>query len=500
MGRSSALLTGALGAVAAFGQAAPPTSPPQVPDTLREMLCGNQGMVPTSLEVPSVGCFRVPSGGTAVGMFDGRQFVITVDAGGKPKCRFDGAAVDCSGCVGRPVPQCPARLMVFSHNADRSVLFSVQQKADGNRYLFRIDTWNAYLAQKQTQQMVESAQAHTTQPALTSGTVAAPPAPSAAPAPPLPGMPVQPTDGPGALSAVGLQAQNAYGAGQFGKLDALIEALSQPDQLTDDGLPRLQGVYDGLESFLDIWKDWDREFSKIAEWRKEYPESYGPDLVEALLWRAWAWNARGGGYADSVTPEGWKLFTEKIAHADEVLERSKHRASRSPLWYQIRLGIARDAGWDHERYGALFDEATKRFSWYIPLYLFAANYLLPKWDGSYAALDALARRTTSIPLGADYSLYARIYWSVTSDEELEFQLFQDSQASWPRMKAGFEGLMKRYPKSKWNLNAYAYFACLAEDASTYAVVRAEIGQNLIPDAWASNHSADVCDEHLLGHT
>jgi Domain of unknown function (DUF4034) len=482
MKKSFTLVIASLSAVAAFAQTAPPTSPPQVPHSLREMLCGSQGMVPTSLEIPTIGCFRVPGGGTAAGMFDGRQFVITVDAGGEPKCRSDGAAVDCSGCVGQSVAQCPVRLMVFSHNADKSVLFSVQRKADGNRYLFRIDTWNAYLAQKQTQQAVEAAQPHTLQPALP------------------PGMAAQPTDGPGALSAVGFQAQSAYGGGQFAKLDTLIEALSQPDQLTDDGLPRLQGVYDGLSSFLEIWKDWDTEFGKIAEWRREYPESYGPDLVEALLWREWAWNARGGGYADSVTPEGWKLFAARIAHADEVLGRSKHRASRSPLWYEIRLAIARDAGWDHQHYGALFDEATKQFSWYVPFYLFAANYLSPKWDGSYAAVDALARRTTSTPLGADHSLYARIYWDVAQGEELEFQLFQDSQATWPQMKAGFEGLMKRYPKSKWNLNAYAYFACLADDASTYAVVRAQIGQNLIADAWASNHSPDVCDEHLLGHT
>lgn len=60
--------------------------------------------------------------------------------------------------------------------------------------------------------------------------------------------------------------------------------------------------------------------------------------------------------------------------------------------------------------------------------------------------------------------------------------------------------MKRYPNSKWNLNAYAFFACIADDASTYGVLRAQIAQDVIPDAWASNHSIEVCDEHLLGHT
>lgn len=67
------------------------------------------------------------------------------------------------------------------------------------------------------------------------------------------------------------------------------------------------------------------------------------------------------------------------------------------------------------------------------------------------------------------------------------------------MKAGFEGLMKRYPKSKWNLNGYAYFACLADDASTHGALRARIGRDVISEAWGSNHSSEVCDERLFGH-
>lgn len=504
MRRSFALLAASLAAVAALGQSAPPASPPQDARVkLREMLCG-EGVPPTSTEVPTIGCFGVPGGGTARGTFEGHQFVVAVDAGGEPSCRLDGAATDCSGCVGPHIPQCPVMLMVISRNADRSVSLVVQRKADGNRYLFRIDAWNRYLEHTQTQTEVAAAQAQPPPPALPPGiSTTVPPIPPS-PAPPLPpGMvpgSVEATDGPGALAAVGWKAQGAYGAGQFAKLDALLETLSQPDQLADDGMPRLQGVYDGLWDFLSTWKDWQAELDKIAQWRKEFPDSYGPDLVEAIIWRAWAWHTRGDGYAATVTPEGWKLFTAKISRANEVLEHSQQRASRSPLWYLLRLGIARDAGCDHKQYRALFEEATQRFPWYVPLYLWAANYLSPKWGGSYEAVDALARRTTTIPLGADYSLYARVWLHVTRDEPLEFELFENSPATWPRMKAGLDGLMSRYPKSDWNLNTYAYLACVANDGPTYGLLRARIGQKLIPSAWASNHSSEVCDERLLEHT
>jgi hypothetical protein len=498
MKSSLALLVASFAAVAA-GQTPPPTSLTTPQLTLREMLCGRQGLPPTSAEIPSIGCFTTAATGTARTVSEGHQYVVTVDAGGEPKCRFDGEIADCNGCVGQAIAACPVKLMVVSHNADRSVSFSVQRHVGGNRYVNRVDAWDRYLEQKQSHQEAEAAQTHAPLPTLPSSAVEAP----SIPGPPPPGMfpgSVAPTDGPAALAAVGWQAQGAYGSGQFAKLDALIETLSQPDQTTDDGMPRLQGVYDGLWSFMNAYKDWQVELDKIAEWRKEYPDSCGADLVEVILWRAWAWHARGEGDAETVTPEGWKLFRDKILSADGVLERSKGRASKSPLWYQLSLGIARDAGWDHQRYRALFNEGTKKYPWYVPLYLWAANYLSPKWGGSYEMVDALARLTTTTPLGADYSLYARVYWHLTCDECLEFGLYRDSPATWPRMKTGFEGLMNRYPKSKWNLNGYAYFACLANDAQTYGVLRAQIGKDLIPEAWGSNHSAEVCDEHLFGHT
>lgn len=498
----SALLA-ALLVTHATAQNAPMSGPSREANVaFRELLCGKQGMPPTSTEIPTIGCFGVPSGGTARGMFEGHEFTVAVDPVNGPKCRYNGTAVPCTGCIGEQIPACPVKLTIASHNTDGSMSFSVQRKADGDTYLFRIDAWNSYLERKQPREDAATAQSAPGGLPLGAPLAPAPPAQSLqSPLPPgmVPGV-AEATDGPSALDAVGWTAQSAYRSGQFAKLDALVEAMSQPDQLTDDGLPRLQGVYNSIWASVYAWKDWEGELHRIATWRKTYPDSYAADLVEAIVWRAWAWHTRGEGSAATVTSEGWKLFEAKLSRADEVLEKCKHRASRSPLWYQLRLGIARDAGWSHERYRTVFDEATQQFPWYVPLYLWAANYLSPKWGGTYQDVDALARRTATIPLGADYSLYARVYWHLTEGEPLEFEPFQDSAANWPLMKAGFEGLMKRYPKSKWNLNAYAYFACRANDGSTYGALRARIGRDVIATAWTSNYSMEVCDERLLGQT
>jgi len=55
---------------------------------------------------------------------------------------------------------------------------------------------------------------------------------------------------------------------------------------------------------------------------------------------------------------------------------------------------------------------------------------------------------------------------LSDGEELGFDLFKNSKASWSLMKLGFDQLMLRYPKSTWNLNVYAAFACRANDGAT----------------------------------
>ena len=116
--------------------------------------------------------------------------------------------------------------------------------------------------------------------------------------------------------------------------------------------------------------------------------------------------------------------------------------------------------------------------WYVPLYDLATNYLSPLWSGSFEAVDALAQSTLATPQGRDHSLYARVYWHLTS----------------------FESLMRSYPKSRWNLNVFASFACRADDAATYGPLRTRIGKGVWFDAWPTNYSIEVCDAHLLTGT
>jgi hypothetical protein len=77
-------------------------------------------------------------------------------------------------------------------------------------------------------------------------------------------------------------------------------------------------------------------------------------------------------------------------------------------------------------------------------------------------------------------MYARLNWAT-----MDFSMFKNGQADWPRMKAGFEQMMKEYPDA-WNTNNFAKFACIAKDHETLSALIPKIGDAPIAEAWEDN--------------
>src|SRR4029434_549725 len=98
-----------------------------------------------------------------------------------------------------------------------------------------------------------------------------------------------------------------------------------------------------------------------AEYRQQKPESPFAPLATAMQLRASAWRARGHGFADTVRPEGWKLFAERLAAAWQVIEASKSTSSRLPLWYEQAIKVGMDLERPASDLTALFNEGINRF-------------------------------------------------------------------------------------------------------------------------------------------
>jgi hypothetical protein len=261
---------------------------------------------------------------------------------------------------------------------------------------------------------------------------------------------------------------------QFAKINAMADNLSESRERLPDGRWKLSFVTHGLTG--DIPKRdasaWGARLQLMDRWIAATPGNPTPYIAKAQVLLAYAWDARGNGYANTVKEEDWPIFRQRIAQARDTLEKSEKISKRSPLWYEKMQDIAKAQSWPEEDFVRLFREgAAKEPANYI-LYFKAADYLLPRWHGSARQLaDFVNSAVAATEKKEGQTLYTRIYWSLLW--ALEDRTFSPGYADWPRMRQGFEDIVRVYPDN-WNLNAYTYYACMAQDWQTARIIGAKL--------------------------
>jgi Domain of unknown function (DUF4034) len=260
----------------------------------------------------------------------------------------------------------------------------------------------------------------------------------------------------------------------------------------------MRGFSDYFNGVTGKYDAWNTDHKKIKDWQAAYPKSVCAPLAEVVYWEAYAWHARGHGYADTVTPEGWKLFGDRLANAQKVLSESKAIAASNPSWYTQQLIVWRGLQKPSPDMLKLLVEGLNLYPDYFQSSAAMINELLPSWGGTWNEVDAFVRTVVGVTQKTQkQSMYARLYWSVFLLEGNTFELFTQSLADWGPMKTGFDDLMALNPKSAWNLNNYISFACRADDKATYLKLRPRITkETFYSGAWSPNHSMDVCDAHF----
>jgi len=271
----------------------------------------------------------------------------------------------------------------------------------------------------------------------------------------------------------------------YDKLDQLSERARSEQLALSDGQPQLTAIYAGVigcgcgNQLND--ELWQVRKQRLEEWAKRNPESTTARLALAAYPVKYAWMARGGGYASTVSPEGWKLFRERMEEGRKTMQAVDGKARQDPGWYEYMLEVALSQGWPADRYDAIFFEAVEKYPYYTPYYFSRMSFYSPKWYGSVEASkrvveDAVAR--TRSRWGE--VLYARLQWSNS-----DFNMFRSGRADWPRMKAGFEQLIKEYP-DPWNVHNFAKFSCYADDLKTLSTLLPRVTPEPVVAAWQND--------------
>ncbi|MBI3528800.1 MAG: hypothetical protein HY067_12630 [Betaproteobacteria bacterium] len=263
------------------------------------------------------------------------------------------------------------------------------------------------------------------------------------------------------------QARNALLSENFPELERLSILYGKNDKRTPSGAQKISLFDDGLNLALtpppnEDEKYCDRMEKKVLNWIGAYPKSPAARIAYARALSAHAFFFRGKGYANTVPEEAWEPFFRYENIAMDYLNKNESIASADTGWYAIKIHIAKHLGWKRERINPFIEEALSKNVDDDRIYYAVLDYLFPKWHGDADQLEHFVSYVvTKTQEKRGMELYARFY-AAASQFQYKHELFSQSKASWPRMKIGFEDLLRRYP-DPWNANIYAHFACLARD-------------------------------------
>ncbi len=305
-------------------------------------------------------------------------------------------------------------------------------------------------------------------------------------------------DGPAQRRETGCEAQRRL----------LLQDYVFLEQQLDSGLQRLNDLADGTSSFTGVVEGLDdlfeygpvapdQLFVYLSEWRRAYPDSVYPSLLEAMVFRQWAWSSRGHGFAKSVTAQQWQLFRMRLDLALAVLDEVAPRATTHPLWYQLAINTALDESLPLDEIRQLYQQGVTKNRSYMPLHSAMLRVLLPRWQGSATEVAAFIDRTT---IDGNNSDYARLFWAYSRYEQDNDDLFDQSPVSWPRIRDGFGRLMREHPGSDYWVNAYANLACRQRNRDEYTRVRGQLDTRLSSTAWSSALSLADCDKRFESGT
>lgn len=272
--------------------------------------------------------------------------------------------------------------------------------------------------------------------------------------------------------------------------DALDNAAREdrsPAARFGGGTWRVWGYYEGLDTpplgDKATEDDWNIQIDALKAWVAARPESGAARIALAGLYDNFAQHARGSGYANTVSDEGWKLYGQRIALAASTLEDAAKLKDKSPYWYSLMFDVALAQGWTKAQAKELVDASVAFEPTYYNLYRQYANFLLPKWYGEDGDAQAFAEQI-STQLGGEQGKF--VYFEIASTIVCGCNSGDPSQIktlSWPKIKDGYATLGQLYGYSSLKANRFAYMAMLAHDKPAARAAFAAIGDNWDQSVW-----------------
>jgi Domain of unknown function (DUF4034) len=278
-------------------------------------------------------------------------------------------------------------------------------------------------------------------------------------------------------------------AERFDQLDELADRLRQTKARVTGGGWRLRLFYNSLMLAGNPSDAAIKEhMTHLEHWMTQRPESITPWIAAAETLHQWAWEARGSGVADTVTADGWKLYTARIEREEQVLQTAGKLAKMCPQWYSETMSVGLAAGWERARMQDVFDRGIQFEPGYFYLYRDYANYLLPKWEGHRGDTTAFAKAEADRAGGDEGDLI--YFYIATVVIRRGNGGIPKGEMDWERIKRGEHVLERKYGVTRAITNELAFMAYTYRDATVAKSLFASIGDRWTVAVWKSHTNYD----------
>jgi hypothetical protein len=177
----------------------------------------------------------------------------------------------------------------------------------------------------------------------------------------------------------------------------------------------------------------------------------------------YAWEARGKGTAETVTPEGWRLFRDRLTVADRELKRAweldRSNARAATAMLSVELGLRGDRDEMEKWFGRALAADPDNFDACVDKLWF----LRPRWHGSHEEMVAFGRDclagqnwTGNLPY-----VLVRAHADI-SRETTDPAAYLAQPGVWDDIRSVHEGFLKAFPdapRARWHRNRLARWAC-----------------------------------------
>jgi hypothetical protein len=262
----------------------------------------------------------------------------------------------------------------------------------------------------------------------------------------------------------------------FGQWGEVVTELNVPEKALNDLAISLMSVE------LGPTQDRGKMYEHLAVGlEKALPHSATPLLVKGRAYINWAWDARGRDWANTVTPEGWKLMHERLLVAQDALEKAwEIDPNRSDIG-EAMLSVALGENWPREKMELWYRRAMTAYSGNQAVVTAKLYYLEPKWHGSPQEMFAFGHELLDERdwLDAHPEVLMDAHKTVagyTADPAQYWRL----PMVWADVQSVYGPLTKGLPDNTNVRSTYCYYACLTEHWNEAAKQFALLGNKAEP--------------------